>query len=757
MASKKKWEKMKSWETVLNVHNQISTQFLNRLLGAVVTIGMFIPLPLMATTYTVTTPNDPAVNPDGTIAGGGTSLRSAILKANSSGAPGGTVGAGNIINFDPIVFGTPQTITLGTELPLIFSNVNIQGPNAGVTVDGTGAGVRRGVFISALPNPAGGNPNGPTQPISVTLSNMILQNMRAKGGNGTSSGGGGMGAGGALFVNSNATVTLVNTSFANNQAVGGNGAVSGGGPLDGRGGGGGLGGNGGDIPVGSLNTFPGAGGGIGGNGNAGGGGIGGNGGNSIQAGFFAGTAAGGGGFGGNGIGQILQTQGFAIAGASSDGSAGGLNGGGGGANTNPGAPGDGTGDGGTSTPNLGTGGGGGSGGGNGTLTNAGNGGIGGGGGASGVAGNGNGGFGGGGGRGVGGFGGGGVGDFAGVFSGTAGGFGGGGGGGVYVSPFIFASGGAGGFGAAGGGPFGQGGFGGGNGSVNSNGSGGGAAMGGSIFVVAGGTLQIQGNSSLSGSALTGGTGSGGGTNGSTFGTGIFLQGNGGTLTFNPVLGTTQTYSNQIADQTGVGGVGPNAGSWSLTKSGAGTLVLSSDNLYSGGTLLNGGDLSVNANTQLGTAAGSLTFNGGTLKITGTAFTNTPRTIVWHGGGFNIADDTNTFTIAQNLTTPGALTKTGPGTLVLSGANTYTGGTTISAGTLRGNTTSLQGNILDNAALVFDQAANGTFGGNISGTGSLTKLNGGNLTLTGTNTYSGGTTITGGDTHREYKQPSRKYP
>jgi len=80
---------------------------------------------------------------------------------------------------------------------------------------------------------------------------------------------------------------------------------------------------------------------------------------------------------------------------------------------------------------------------------------------------------------------------------------------------------------------------------------------------------------------------------------------------------------------------------------------------------------------------------------------------------------------------------------LTGVNTYTGGTTVSAGTLQGNTVSLQGNITDDAILVFDQALPGTYGGVISGGGSLTKQNVGTLTLSGVNTYSGTTTIASG--------------
>ncbi|RZJ25828.1 MAG: hypothetical protein EOO54_05025, partial [Haliea sp.] len=96
-----------------------------------------------------------------------------------------------------------------------------------------------------------------------------------------------------------------------------------------------------------------------------------------------------------------------------------------------------------------------------------------------------------------------------------------------------------------------------------------------------------------------------------------------------------------------------------------------------------------------------------------------------------------------LTGAMALGKLTAGTLTLTGANDYTGGTTVSAGTLQGNTTSLQGNIANNAQLTFDQAATGTYAGVLSGTGALTKLGAGNLTFSGTNTYTGATVVNAG--------------
>ena len=93
-------------------------------------------------------------------------------------------------------------------------------------------------------------------------------------------------------------------------------------------------------------------------------------------------------------------------------------------------------------------------------------------------------------------------------------------------------------------------------------------------------------------------------------------------------------------------------------------------------------------------------------------------------------------------TGGSLVKVGTGTLTLTGANTYTGGTTVSGGILQGNTLSLQGNILNNAAVVFNQTTAGTYAGNMSGSGGMTLQGGGVLTITGNNLYTGPTTVTG---------------
>src|SRR5699024_1511253 len=99
---------------------------------------------------------------------------------------------------------------------------------------------------------------------------------------------------------------------------------------------------------------------------------------------------------------------------------------------------------------------------------------------------------------------------------------------------------------------------------------------------------------------------------------------------------------------------------------------------------------------------------------------------------------------QNVDGKGRLIKEGNGKLVLTGDDTYTGGTTISKGSLQigngGTKGSIVGDVTDNGTLIFDRSDDITFHGADSGSGSLVQAGKGMLTLTGANTYTGGTTI-----------------
>jgi hypothetical protein len=230
--------------------------------------------------------------------------------------------------------------------------------------------------------------------------------------------------------------------------------------------------------------------------------------------------------------------------------------------------------------------------------------------------------GGGGAAGSGGGGGGGVGGASGSLGyGANGGFGGGGAGGVHA---VRSGGGNGGFGGGGGGygnQEGNGGFGGGGGAYhaagfgggagngnasNGGGGGGGLGAGGDIFVQQGGSLTIE-TGSLATGTVKGGTGGSSAGTGSAYGTGLFIQGN-QTVTLAPTSATTLSIAGVIADQSGSGG----SGLGSLDVAGAGTVDLTANNTYAGGTTLSSGVLELGSAHAAG--GGAITFAGATAKL-----------------------------------------------------------------------------------------------------------------------------------------------
>ncbi len=221
------------------------------------------------------------------------------------------------------------------------------------------------------------------------------------------------------------------------------------------------------------------------------------------------------------------------------------------------------------------------------------------------------------------------------------------------------------------------------------------------------------------------------------------------------------------------------GAGSLVKDGPGTLILSGTSTYTGTTYLNGGILSTGAAGTLGNTAVSI--NGGTLQATGSfaltssAPANLAVTLGGGGGTFDITGS-NTLTVGGVISGIGSLNQTDTGTLILNGANTFSGGTFLNGGTLsiaadsalgatpsnsvanltfNGGTLALTGtNVALNAnravqvagsTATFNVAASTTTNvpGNITGTGGLTKSGSGTLVVGNLNTYSGTTNITAG--------------
>jgi autotransporter-associated beta strand protein len=180
----------------------------------------------------------------------------------------------------------------------------------------------------------------------------------------------------------------------------------------------------------------------------------------------------------------------------------------------------------------------------------------------------------------------------------------------------------------------------------------------------------------------------------------------------------------LADNDSTPGPSQLGGNRPLIKYGIGTLTITSDATYTGGTTINAGTMQIGNGGTTGSILGDVIDNG-TLA-------------------FNRAD---TVTFSGVISGTGSVVQAGSGTTILTGGNTYSGGTTIAAGTLQlgngGTSGSILGDVANNGTLVFNSSDTVAFPGVISGTGNLVQAGSGTTVLTGGNSYAGGTTIAAG--------------
>ncbi len=165
--------------------------------------------------------------------------------------------------------------------------------------------------------------------------------------------------------------------------------------------------------------------------------------------------------------------------------------------------------------------------------------------------------------------------------------------------------------------------------------------------------------------------------------------------------------------------------------------------------------------------GTTTISGGTLRLNDSTYqtitwgnVSNMATLVFNEPPLSVSDGALRQRLQRELSGSGRRITLGSGTMLLTGSNSYTGGTTISGGTLQiddgtqnfgsGYSGSIVGNVVNKGTLAFSRIDNVTFPGNISGSGALVQLGDqgnqggvGTLILAGSNTYSGGTTVSSG--------------
>ncbi|MBI3881679.1 MAG: autotransporter-associated beta strand repeat-containing protein [Verrucomicrobia bacterium] len=282
---------------------------------------------------------------------------------------------------------------------------------------------------------------------------------------------------------------------------------------------------------------------------------------------------------------------------------------------------------------------------------------------------------------------------------------------------------------------------------------------GGVTVISNAALELTNNLSVSAETLAlngfGITNGGalrnrGGTNtysgAITFGAPVRIASDAGLLILdstNAILGAGRTVTVGGAGDVFIASV---INTSTLTKTNGGTLTLTASNVYTGGTVLNGGVVAVMGDAALGAAAGTLSFAGGTLR-TLTNLTSA-RAVTLNTGGGTFDSGGFDSTLSGVISGGNSFTKVGSGTLTLSGNNTYGAAARtnfINGGTLSVNASARLGStsggiaINSNAVLEFTgstvQTRVMTVGTNSGG--------GGGVSVTGTNLVTQTGTLTGG--------------
>ena len=175
------------------------------------------------------------------------------------------------------------------------------------------------------------------------------------------------------------------------------------------------------------------------------------------------------------------------------------------------------------------------------------------------------------------------------------------------------------------------------------------------------------------------------------------------------------------------GTGSIIGTTGLALNGGGTVTLATNNTYSGTTNIGAGTLRIGAGGTRGTPGGGEIINEGVL----------------------VFDRSDTLTIAAVVSGTGSIEQAGAGTTILTANNSFSGTTTVTAGTLQvgsGGATGTLGNtssISNNGTLAFNRDGSQVITAPISGTGNLVQTGPGTTVLDNDMTYTGATTINGG--------------